>query len=294
MREIDWEKHRAHRQLVAKDRGVWIGLVDQDGVPLMDLPPMTKYTAPATRLSPESASFTMAIKSPRGVVHPMTNHLAGRGIGRVDAQGRLELVADETRFIMVEKYQRPRRDYRVSHTILDGPSPLAPSTAEVHAADTLNWLTGIPAMSAPTTWTGEWKRFTRDWAGPENVGVQFAKPRDLQDIKMVSVADGATVEGPAEETLRRIYSESVEAAFRAAGIDDAPVKVAPAPTGRTSPHVLIRPTDGNLWEETASIAMAAGVRIAADMWWPGDEVPEGLSLDKPTIVITIEQQQEVR
>lgn len=290
MRSFDWDSHRAHREAIAAERGVWMGLVDQDGIPLMDLPPMVDYTAPATRLSPESARFVMKIRSPRGIVHPMVNHLAGRGIGRVDAEGRLELVADQTRFIMVERHGQ-RRDYRVSHTILDGPSPTAPSTAEVHAADTLSWLETLPAPSAPTTWTGAWTRFTRDWAGPEDTAMTFTKPRDLQDIKMVTVADGATIEGPAEETLRRLYSESIDATFRAVGIDDLPVQVNPTPSGRPSPHVLIRPTDGALWEETSTIALAAGVRIAADMWWPGDPIPEGLELTKPTIVITIEQQE---
>lgn len=256
----------------------------------MDLPPMLEWEAPQTRLSPESARFLMRIRSSSGIVHPMASHLVGRGIGRVDEVGRLELAAEETRFVMVERHGR-RRAYRVSHTILDGASHTAPATAEVHAADTLSWLGALPAMSAPTTWTGKWTRFTRDWAGPESLGLLFSKPRDLQDIKLGTVADGMTIEGPAEDVLRRLYTESLEAAFRAIGVTDRPVQVAPNPSGRPSPRVLLRPTDGSLWDESSAIALAAGVRIAADMWWPGDPIPDGLSLSAPTVVITIEQQE---
>ena len=35
---IDWAAHRKHREQIIADAGQWIGLLDADGNPLMDLP----------------------------------------------------------------------------------------------------------------------------------------------------------------------------------------------------------------------------------------------------------------
>lgn len=290
---IDWDAHRLHRQQVAHDQGQWVGLLNENGEPLFDAPPMTNLSAPQFRNAPGSLRATFSTQSPRGIIHPIIDELIGEGLGQVDAEGALQISSEHTRFLAFERAGGARRVYRVSHSVVSGLGE-APSLIEVHGNDLLKMLSLFSAMSAPTTWGDQWTTFTRDWVGPEGQEITFEHPRDLMGMKMVTVADGATIEGPAEPTIRRLISESLEASFRVAGVaDDPPIVVNPAGSGVPSPRVLIRPTDQILWEEVAPVAAAAGVVISASMWWPGDPAVSGLSLDKPTVIIDVKQSEEV-
>lgn len=290
---LDWATHRLHRRQVADDLGMWVGLLDENGVPMLEAPPVVSLSAPEVRGVPGELMAEFSVQSPRGHVHPMVDDLIADGLGRVDAQGQLDVVSDATRFISIELPAEVRRTYRVTHCVASGLGD-APSRLVVHGVDMLKLLDLVPAISAPLSWVGEWTTFTRDWAGPENTGITFDKPRDLAGMQMVTVADGATVEGPAEDTIRRVVTESLAAAFRVAGVaTDPPIVVDPAGSGVPSPHVLIRPTDGPLLSEIMPVALAAGVVISARMWWPGDDPVPGLVMASPTVVVEIRQTVEV-
>lgn len=289
---MDWVAHRKHREHVAKTTGQWVGLLDSDGVPLIDLPPVVSMVAPEARNSPSSLELTIVCRSNQGIVHPIVDELIAEKLGALDNEGQLVPVNDKTRFIAIER-AGIRRVYWVTHSVARGESD-APATLTVHGVDLLKMLSWFPAMSAPLSWKYAFRRFTRDWVGPENTTVQFSKPRDLAGMQMVTAADGATLEGPAEETIRRLISESLVAAFRVAGItDDLPIQVNPRTSGVPSPRILLRPTDGPLWEEIAQPAAAAGVHVSAVMWWPHDAPIPGLALTQPTVVITVSQRMEV-
>lgn len=285
---VDWESHRWHRQRVAADRGQWVGLLDAEGEPLWDAAPIIDMQAPETRFEVSSLRMTMRIRSRQGVVHPMVSELIADGLG-TDGQGAMVPVTDSTRLLIVE---RPgsgpgtRRAYRVVSSTLSG-EVLAPTLLRVDGVSMLDILAGLPCPSIPDSWTGTWITSDRDWAGP------WSKPRLIQDVKFASVATGFTVSGPAEATIRALIVRSLAAAFRAAGVaGDPPVVVDPTPSGRPSPTVVIRPTDDSIWATVAAPAAAAGVRISADLWLPGDTWgPSGLT--KPTVVVGVEQMGEV-
>lgn len=261
---------------------------------MMDLPPVMEMRMPEATNDPASGMVKLRVQSASGIVHPVIHQLIADGLGKTDDVGRLVPLSEATRFIAIER-AGSRRVFRVDFAVAEGGAG-APSVLAVHGTDMLKTLARFPAMSGPTTWTGKWTRFTRDWAGPENVGVQFDKPRDLQDIKMVTVADGATEQGAAEPLIRKIISDSLAATWHAIGredlLADPPVQVDPNPSGRKSKNILIRPTDRSIWEELAPLAAAAGVSISAEMWWPTDAPISGLNLKSPTIVIKVEQREK--
>lgn len=290
---MDWISHKKHRAQVATDFGQWVGLIDENGVPIMDLPPVIELTAPETRNSPSSFKATLGTLIAGGRVHPVVDDLIGPDLGKTDSTGLLVPSFAPTRFIVVERPGASRLTYRVTHSEASGGVEY-PSRLTVNGVDLLSVYAGIPAFSAPTTVSGTWTRFERDWAGPENVAATFSKPRDLQDLKMSTVADGATIEGPAEATIKRLIGESLDAAFKAIGItSDPPMQLIPGSSGLSSPLLLIRPTDKSLWEELASLAHYAGVRLTANMWWPGDAIPAGMTLSQPTILLNAIQSEEV-
>lgn len=285
----EWEEHRAHRQQVVADVGQWIGLADEDGEPIMDIPSAIELSAPETRGEPAALKLTVSVTNMYGQLSPLVGELIADKLGVVDDQGQLVPIVDATRFVVIER-AGVRRTFRVEFVVAEGAGS-RPSTLTIHGTDMLKVLSRFPAMSAPTTWENKWRRFTRDWVGPDNTGIGFVKPRDLAGMTMVTVADGATVSGPAEQVIRRVVSESFEAAFRLTGVKRPyPVQVIPqSRSSKISPTLLLRPTDKSLWEEVAPHAALAGVRLSAFMWWPGDTQPPGLELSQPTIVISCEQ-----
>lgn len=273
-----------------------MGLADEHGVPLMDFPPLLSLDAPATRNAPVSLKATAVVKSPAGDIHPVVDELFAEGFSSVgvDREGRLKVVTDATRFVYVQREEL--RAFRVSHCVLSGGFD-APEQIEVHGADMLSELNRHVAWSSPARQLGQFTTFQRDWAGPENVGVTFVKPRDLQDIKLVVVADGVTLSGPAESTLRRLIRVSLETGWFRTGlqsvVDDPPIVVAPTGTVLPSPEILVRPMDEKLFDTVAPVAAAAGVRVSASMWLPGDAPVPGLDLGSPKIVVRVEQSAEV-
>ncbi|MDO4630882.1 MAG: hypothetical protein Q4A82_01115 [Corynebacterium sp.] len=287
-----WENHKKHRTHTINHTGQWAGLLNENGEPIIGLPPITDLTAPETRNAPASLQLTTIVKSRAGTPHQILNELIADGIGKTTNIGELQPQINNTRFIAIERKGMPRRVYWVTHVVAKGGAD-SPSTLTIHGADMLKLLSRFPCMSAPTTWNGGWTRFQRDWAGPENIGVTFRKPRELKGIKMVVFADGATMQGPAESLIRRVISESLTTAYKAVGVSgDFPIQVSTASSGIASPQILLRPTDKNILDEIMGPAMSAGVRITARMWFPTDtdSAPVGLRTpQQPTIIIDVLQ-----
>lgn len=290
MREIDWVRHRRQREQYARDHGQWLGLVDQDGVPMVGLPQLSSMDWPETRGTPESIELSMRARTPKQRVHAAVDHLVAEKLGRVDAVGRLEPVSGPARLVALERPGIPRRAGKVTHVVADG-DQIAPHTLTIHGVDLLGILDQLPCPSNPMSWTGEFTRFERDWVGPPGEEAMFEQPRDLASTTMITVADGASVEGDADEVIFRLIDESLQAVYRVAGITSNPPYVAVLGERKaTSRRLILRPTDQTIWQEVGEAAYNSGVSIRAELWWPGDPQPVGQVLSRPTIVFTVTQE----
>lgn len=280
----NWEAHKLHRHQVITDTGQWIGLIDENGEPITDLTTITELNAPETRNQPTSMTCTINLAG--HTHHPAITELIAN-LGTQDPTGRLIPANTNTRMLAIERAGMPRRVFRITHVVATG-GMNNPDTLQVHGVDELDVLASLPCPSMPSTWKTEAITADRDWAQ------MWKKPRRVAAIQMAQVADGFAVSGPAEQIIRETIRESLFALYRVAGITkDYPFMVSSYTSGRASPNVLIRPTDGSIWEELAPIAVAAGVRLSVRMWWPGDPPELGLELNLPTWVIRVEQIVEV-
>lgn len=299
--EVTWADHKKHRDAVVRDEGQWVGLFNERAEHIMVLPPLLSMDAPETTNVPVSFRATVVVRTPDGEIDPLVEELFANGISsaRADNEGRMELSLRATRFVVVA---RPGilRAYRITHVVVSGDGNVPPGQMEIHGTDMLMELNRHIAWTAPTTVSGKFTRFTRDWNGPENIGMLFTRPRELQDVKMVTTADGVTLgDGKgAEETIRYAIARSLETGWKAAGVPeviaDPPIVVDPNGSGLRSPEVLVRMTDEKLLDTLAPVAARAGVRISARLWLPGDPAVKGLSLSGPKIVVRVEQMQEVK
>lgn len=291
MREVDWVAHRRHRAQVAEDMGRWLGLLDEDWVPMMDLPQETSMSWPTTRGSVDSIEVTVPVRTPTGGVHAVVDELVAEHLGVVDAAtGKLVPVTGPARFLAIERPGGPRRMARVTHVVADGDAE-APHTLTIHAVSENSYLELLPCPSSPTTWAKTFTRFDRDWVGDETKRNLFDKPRDLAPMRMIVVADGATVHGPADEVIYRLVSESVEAVCRVAGIkEDPPYVVVRVPAAHAAGELFLRPTDQTIWQEISDACMSAGVSVVSSLWWPGDDPVPDKALQLPTLVFTVKQE----
>ncbi|WP_235504367.1 hypothetical protein [Corynebacterium ulcerans] len=134
---LDWENHRKHRDQVIADQGQWLGLLDENGIPMMDLPPVMEMRMPEATNDPASGMVKLRVQSASGIVHPVIHQLIADGLGKTDDVGRLVPLSEATRFIAIER-AGARCVFRVEFAVAEGGAG-APSTLEVHVHDMIRF-----------------------------------------------------------------------------------------------------------------------------------------------------------
>ncbi|MEX3563664.1 hypothetical protein VVR46_08025 [Corynebacterium phoceense] len=280
---IDWEKHAAHRRQVIADHGRWIGLLDGNGIPICDLPsnPL-ELEAPQERMAIGSLRMKINVGSKWQTKHPALRALIDDTLGVTDS-GAIEPTR-KTRFVLIDNGGPRRPTYRCAQR----GTPRLANTLTIHALDVLSYLQQIPSVSQPAKWAKpEWFTADTDWVTVGDQEKKFTTPREIREIDFsTSVLADNVLDGPADLVIAQALRESLAAVF--AGIEKREViQVAAVKPTPGVPNLSIKPSDGWLWSELAPRATAAGINITASMWLPTDPQPAGLTLDKPTIVLTV-------
>lgn len=276
---VDWVAHKKHRDYMVGTTGQWAGLLNENGEPVCDLPPVVEIEGDTARSDLSELTLTVQARTPSGETHPIVDEIIARGLGQVDSQARLVPSNQPTRFVCIER-EGIRSVYRVMFATAHG-GTLAPSTVKIHAVTILDALQGLPAWSNPRSIDGVWRKVNQDFA------VMWETQRELASVSMATRADGYTVHGAAVEMMKRIIDESMAATMKITGETDSPVVCEILP-GAASPDVFIRPEDESVWETIVPIASAAGVEISGTMWLPGDP-PLKSGATKPTVVVWLRQ-----
>nr|WP_052095173.1 hypothetical protein [Corynebacterium auriscanis] len=159
---MDWVAHKKHRDYMVATTGQWAGLLDENGVPLCDLPPVVEIEGDTTRSDLGELTMTVQVRTPSGEVHPIVDEIIARGLGVVDSQARLVPANQATRFVCVER-EGLRTVYRVMFATAHG-GAYVPSTVKIHAVTVLDVLQGLPAWSNPRSIDGQWRSVNQDFA----------------------------------------------------------------------------------------------------------------------------------
>lgn len=252
---------RKHIDQAVHDDGQWVGLLDEDGYPMMDFPAIVTVTAPKARS--ESSSVEIVVDVNAGGGRRLLDELVADGIGDTDAEKRLVPASGSTRLVCIV---RPggRLVYTVTHSVVEGRA--APSLLRINGVDLLDGLSWWPAPSVPRTWAeAEFRTMTTDASGAE-----YATPRDLAQVEFAQVADGYTVKDHAVTAIRKVIQDSFDATNQLMGWDDPHAVVDYSGGEDNSPELLIRTDDSSIWDTVAEPAMQSGVTLAVGLWWPGD------------------------
>ncbi len=289
---MTWEAWRKSIDAHVRDRGVWVGLLDENWEPVATLAPRD-LNEKHLRLSAPEVSFDHE-GSVGGRPSIMVNELIAPDLGQFDEQGRFEASNVIGRSVCVKRPgPRGRQAYFIPYVDASGAS--APESVHVEGAGLLSLLDATPCPSVPESWRGGFS--VRD----ANAAGAYKTPREYSLVELASRADGYTVVAPAELAIRTVVQDSLDALQRHMGWVNPHMVVDYALTGRESPESAIRVEDDFILSTVAETARTAGVGISADLWWPGDdpvvvrvspqdkELTELRVWDHPIAVIRVEQ-----
>lgn len=263
---VDWAQFAAHRNAVVDSTGQYLGLLDENGYPLCDLPTPSEMQAPRERNAVSSLQVTFPVSAMDGGVHPAARALVDDTIG-VEPSGAIT-PTPKTRFVLVE---RPGSSwcYRVAQRMATGPSGKLREIT-LHGVDVLSFLQQLPCPTQPAKWASTtFHIFERDWLAVTDKSAKFKTPREIAEVDFYdSYLSDQVIAGPADEAIGRVIRESLEAVTALAGVRPTPFSVTVTKTGVAADDVLIKPDDGFIWDVVTPRATAAGVAITASMVFP--------------------------
>lgn len=253
---FDWQAHIA---AVVGERGQWLGVTDEDGWPVADVPPVVDLKAPVQRHAVASLEVTVP------VTRPLLELLAGRGFDEInlDAEGRIIPDTSPARLLVVAR-EGSREAFVVESITLEGGAD-EPETMVIRAAGVLDFLDSWPCPSVPVSWRNAvFEQRSRDAAA------SWGRPVDVAPVEMADSADGYTVAGAAVPAIRGLIQDSLDAVNQLCGWPDPHMVVDFAASPVEGDAVLIRVADGSVWDTIAEPARLAGVTVTVDVWWPWD------------------------
>ena len=120
-----WSEWSRHALEVAENMGQYAAILDEDGLPLCDLPPLLNLQASRTRGEPASVVATVMVNAGKGILHRCVAHLMAEGLGEVDSEGRMKPIVDKTRFLFIRRSNYRNRVYWITLCVAMGLFPFA-------------------------------------------------------------------------------------------------------------------------------------------------------------------------
>lgn len=274
---MDLNQWRKHIDAVVSDEGQWVGILDEDGIPIVDVTSIISINAPETRLAASSVEVVVSVAQGAGM--RLMDELVAEGMGTTDEEKRLVPASGPTRLLCVAR-PGERLAYTITHCVASGGA--APSQLTIHGVDLLDSLAWWPCPSIPLEWT---KASFSPWTTDAS-GTKYAWPRKLARVEFGTAADGYTVKGPARDTIRHLVQDSFDAANHAMGWTAPHAAVDFSGLTDTSPEVIIRTTDDPIWDTISEPAQQAGIAIEVNLWWPGDPPVITRTADRTTTTTT--------
>lgn len=256
MNLTDWKKHITAE---IADTGRWIGLADENGFPLADLPPAVTTKIPEVSFGPSTCEITI----PTAPADPLLDFLADGELGLQTATGALAADPAPARFVVVQTTTR-RHPYQVTHITLSG--GVVPETMTIHAVGDAEFLAGWPAPADPAGWE---KAHFDNWVTDAS-GARYAHSRRLARVPLVTNVEDSHRRGTARDALRRFVQSSFDAVNKTLGFTDPHAVVVFDGDKDPTPEVWFRAGDDFLWDTIAEVVKNIGLTVAVDLWWPGD------------------------
>ena len=79
---VDWAAHKKHRDYMVGTTGQWAGLLNENGEPVCDLPPVVEIEGDTARSDLSELTLTVQARTPSGETHRLLMRSSPVGWGR--------------------------------------------------------------------------------------------------------------------------------------------------------------------------------------------------------------------
>lgn len=275
---VQWTAHRAHRVQVMHEHGQWVGLLDRDWEPVLDIEDWQSATWPGLFAETGSMQMTFDGHLADGSRNPVVEHLLMNDLQNLDDPGSMEQLFHSGVHIAVERPGLPRRVYRVLDLSPEGGTDF-PAKMTVTGLGLVEHFKHIPL-----------------WADPSNrskiVQLQFA---DIQQGSAEEVSRkliGRNLIGYQQPSLLSnmfSWTDSYSTPSQWSGFNPNlhSVICSPIRSGLPSEWTVVEARWDNAWDLLKATWDASGLLPTAELWWPGDPqpFPQHTTLSLPTVVL---------
>ncbi|MEJ6013821.1 hypothetical protein WG936_08230 [Corynebacterium sp. H127] len=273
-----WDDYKRHRDKVVETNGQWVGLLDKNYLPIMDIEDWINAEWP--NIFGDTGSMTMALDGEiaPGVPNPVVDELVFAHLRKLDKPQALDEMFHEAVHGVLERPGIKRQTYRLFELTPEGGRDY-PAKMGLSGVDTIEHLKHLPC-----------------WANPSNrskvVQLQFS---DIQQGSAELVSRkiiGRNLIGYQQPSLLRSSRDmtddySTSSAWSSFIPDLHRVICSPIPSGNPSEWCVIEARWDNAWDLMEGTWKAAGLQPITWLWLPGDEqpFPSHTVLSLPTVIV---------
>ncbi len=276
---VDWAAHRAHRIEVMKSHGQWVGILDRNWEPILDIEDWESASFPAVFGDAGALEMKMSGHLADGSHNPAVEALLMADLQHLDNPASMEQLFHSGIHVAVERPGMARRVYKVTSITPEGGKDY-PTSLTVAGLDMVEHLKHLPL-----------------WADPSNrskiVQLQFS---DIQSGSAEDVSRkliGRNLIGYQQPSLLSSmfsWTDDYSVPSKWQGFNPALHNLicSPVPSGIASEWCVIDARWDNAWDLMSATWKAAGILPVVELWLPGDPqpFPTYTTLSQPTGVIS--------
>ena len=282
---VSWDEHKAHREKVMALHGQWVGLVDRDWVPVMDVEDWISAEWPSVFAETGSMSMVLPGELDGGVRNPVVDYLLTNDLEHLANGASLDALLHSAVHIVVERPGLDRRCYRILEIVPEGGDD-NPATVTITGVDLIEHLKHLPLWADPSNRSkvvqAQWQD-TQD-GNAEKVSRKLIG-RNLIGYFQPSMLHQAFDQALGAFTMTKDYSDPKRWEKMVPNMH--PIICSPIESGNPSEWCEISARWDNAWDLCKGTWDAAGILPIARLWWPGDDqpFPNHTMLQLPTVVI---------
>lgn len=281
---VNWAAFKAQRNLTMAAEGQWVGVLDKNWEPAMDVEDWVSADWPGLFADTGSMNLVLDGHLPDGSRNPVVAYLLTADLGNLDDPASMEALFHSAVHIAVQRPGLPMRVYRVLDLIPEGGDDF-PRTMTVTGLDLIEHLKHLPL-----------------WADPSNrskiVQLQFADTQEGTAEMVSKKLIGRNLIGYFQPSLLNTggllpgsfaWTNDYHLPERWQGFQPNLHRVicSPIATYIPSEWSIVSARWDNAWDLMKATWDAAGILPTAELWLPGDPqpFPDHTTLQLPTVIL---------
>ena len=276
---MDWGAHKAHREAVMAQHGQWVGVLDRDWQPVVDVDEwLSAAQWPGVFGDTGSMQMTVPGFLADGSRNPVVDYLLFSDLSNLDDPASMEKVFHTAVHIAVERPGLKRRTFRILDLVPEGGDEW-PRQLGITGMSDVEHVKHVPAWADPSNRSKivQWQ-FSDIQQGSAEVVSRKILGRNLLGYQQPSLLSSSTA-----------WTDDYSSPARWSNVNPNlhAVICSPIPSGLPSEWCVVEARWDNTWDLLKATWEAAGILPVAWLWFPGDPqpFPAHTVLSLPTTII---------